>query len=268
MKKRSLNVHKFGFCLVLGLTCICLGFFIATKFLNALTINPAIIDLPLDDNKMISFYDHQQNEIVKVFVREQTKIKVFQMPTLLQRAFVQTKDVHFYNHNRSIGDLIKIFVAEVKAFFGLSALEHYEGDIPSTLAHNAYLIHKKSLPHRLDGAILAYKIERKYRKEEILECYLNNTYFGEGIFGVEAASSYYFRKSAVKLQAHEIAFLISLATDTLSPDIYQKEQLLQKPAVAKTSRDNVLDRMAGRGVITPKQAGEFKRKPLGVVTYQ
>lgn len=267
MKKRSLKGHKFGFCLVLGLTCICLGFFMATKFLKAVTIVPAIIDLPLEDGRWISFYDWRQKEVIKVFVREQTKIRVSQMPTLLQRAFVQNKDARFFNHNRSISDLSNTFILEVKAFFGLSALNQYYRDIPSTLAYNLFLIRKKSLPHRLDEAILAYKIERKYRKEEILECYLNNIYFGEGILGVEAASSYYFGKTAIKLQPHETAFLIGLATDTLSPDIAKKEQLLHNPAAAKTIRDQVLDQMARGGIITLKQAGDLKRKPLGVVSY-
>lgn len=239
----------------------------ATKFFKAITIDSAIIDLPLEDNRWVSFYDQQQKEIVKIFVREQTKIRVSQMPTLLQRAFVQNKDAHFYNHNRSIGDLAQIFVTEFKAFLGLNALDYYSRDITSTIGHNIFLIRKKSLPLRLDEAILAYKIERKYRKEEILESYLNNIYFGEGVFGVEAASSYYFGKSAIKLQPHEIALLISLATDTLSPDIYKKEHFLQRPAAAKTIRDQVLWQMAKGSVITPKQAGEYQRKPLGAITY-
>lgn len=265
MKKRSLNGPKFGFFLVLGLTCICLGFFIAAKFLKAVTIDTTIIDLPLEDGRWVSFYDWQRKEIVKVFVTKQTKIRVSQMPTLLQKAFVQNKDAHFYNHNQSISDLTQIFIAEFKAFFGLKALDNYSQDITTTLGHNIFLIKKKSLPRQLDEAILAYKIERKYRKEDILECYLNNIYFGKGIFGVEAASGYYFGKSAIMLQPHEIAFLICLATDTLSPDIYRKEQLLQNPAALKTNRDQVLDQMAGGGVFTLKQAGDMKRKPLGVI---
>jgi len=266
MKKSSLSGPKFVFRLVLCLTCICLGFFIAAKFLKAVMIDTAVIDLPLENDRWVSFYDWRRKEIVKVFVAKQTKIRVSQMPTLLQRAFVQNKDAHFYNHNRSLRDLDQIFFAELKAFFGLNALNYYSQDITSTIGHNIFLIKKKSLPRRLDEAILAYKIERKYRKEEILECYLNNTYFGKGIFGIEAASGYYFGKSAINLQPHEIAFLISLATDTLSPDIYRKEQLLQNPATVKTSRDQVLDQMAEGGLITLKQAGDLKRKPLGAVS--
>lgn len=268
MKKRSLNGPKFGFCLVLILTCICLGFFIATKFLRAVTVSIASADLPLEDERWVTFYDQQQKEIVKVLVREQTKIRVSQMQTILQRAFVQRRDPQFYGSYNRLNDLPLIFVTEFKAFLGLGVPGYYNRGISSTLAYNMFLIRKKSLPHRLDEAILAYRIERKYRKEEIIEFYLNNIYFGEGIFGVEAAASYYFGKSALKLQAHEIAFLVSLATDTLSPDIYQKEQLLQDPKAGKLSRDHVLEEMARGNVITAKQAGEFKRKALRVVSYQ
>lgn len=267
MKNRSLTGHKFGFNFALGLTCFGLGYLIATKFLLAVTINPAVIDLTRDDERWVSFYDHQQKEIVKVFVREQYEIKISQMPTILQKAFVQSKDPNFYSRNRRLTDLPNLFITEVKAFLKLITPDYYNRDIPATLAHNIFLIRKKSLPRRLDEAILAYKIERKFRKEEILECYLNNIYFGEGTFGVEAASKYYFGKSAIKLEPHEIAFLICLATDILSPHIYKKEQLLQEPTSAKKYRDQVLDEMANKSVITLKQAMEYKRKPLGVVTY-
>ncbi len=267
MKKKSLNGPKFGFCLVLGLTCICLGFFIATKFLRAVTVSIATLDLPMEDGRWVSFYDQQQKEIVKVFVREQTKIRVSRMPTILQKAFVHRRDPQFYSSNRRISDLPQIFATEFKAFLGLGGHDYYNRGISTTLAYNIFLIRKKTLPHRLDDAILAYKIERKYRKEEIIESYLNNIYFGEGIFGVEAASSYYFGKNAVKLQAHEIAFLVSLATDTLAPDIYLKERLLQDPKAAKISRDQVLEEMARRNIITSRQARELKRKALGLISY-
>lgn len=262
MKRRSLDGPKLGFKLALGLTCLCLGFFIATKFLTALTIRPAMIDLPQNDGRWVPFYDFQQKEIVKVFVREQSKIGISQMPTLLQKVVVQKKDINFYSHNRRIVDLFNIFIAELKSFFGLNGNRYYSRDIPATLAYNNFMIRKKKIPHRLDEAILAYKIERKYRKEEIMECYLNNIYFGEGNFGVEAASKYYFKKNAINLQPHEISLLVTLATDTLSPDIYKKEHLLQNEKAAKNYRDQLLLEMAGWNIITLKQAKDYQRKPL------
>lgn len=267
MKKSSLTGHKFGFNFLLGLACFGLGYFIAIKFLLAVAISPAMIDLAKDDARWVSFYHHQQKEIVKVFIREQSKIPISQMPTMLQKAFVLRKDPHFYGRNRSLADLPELFVTEVKAFLKLTTLNYYDRDIEATIAHNLFLIRKKTLPRRLDEAILAYKIERKYRKEEILESYLNNIYFGEGTFGVEAASKYYFGKNTIRLQPHEIAFLICLATDTLSPHIYKKEQLLHNQTSIKKYRDLVLDEMAKGDLITLKQAAEYKRKPLGIVNH-
>ncbi|NLY74898.1 MAG: hypothetical protein GX075_06305 [Firmicutes bacterium] len=266
MSDSSLAGVKFGFKLMLGLACVGLGFLLAIQFLRALTVSP-VIDLTGDEDRWVSFYDRSQKEIVKVFIREQSKVGIAQIPTALQRAFVLEKDPGFYNRDRNLASVLSAFEAEVKGYFGLISPEEYRRDIPATLAHNIFLTRKKAEPHRLDEMILAYKIERKYRREEILESYLNNIYFGDGAFGVEAAANYYFKKSALQLQPHEIAFLISMATDTLSPDIYLKEGLLQDPQRAKIYRNQVLDRMAAGGVITPKQAGEFKLKPLGIVTY-
>lgn len=267
MKTTSSGGLKFLFWLALGLTCLSSGFLVATGFLRAVTVSTSSIALPLEDNRWVSFYDQQRKELTKVFVRAQNPIQVSQMPTLLQRAFVQKKDPQFYNYSIRFSDLFPIFITELKVFFGLDKPVRYHRGIASTIAYNLFLIRRKALPHRLDEAILAYKIERQYRKEEILEFYLNNIYFGAGVFGVEAASNYYFRKQAANLQPQEIAFLIFLATDTLSPDIYRKEHLLQNLTVAKAGRDQVLDEMARWGLITPKQAGEFKRKALGVIRY-
>lgn len=267
MRKTSCGGLKFLFWLALGLTCFSSGFLIATRFLRAVTVSASSIALPLEDNRWVSFYDQQRKKITKVFVRAQKPIQVSQMSTLLQRAFVKKKDAQFYNYSIRFSDLFPIFITELKVFCGLDKPVRYHRGISSTIAYNLFLIRKKALPHRLDEAILAYKIERQYRKEEILEFYLNNIYFGEGVFGVEAASNYYFRKQAAKLQPQEIAFLICLATDTLSPDIYRKEYSLQDLTAVKAERDQVLDEMARWGLITPKQAGEFKRKALGVVRY-
>lgn len=267
MKKTSFGGLKFLFRLALGLTCLGLGFLIATRFLRAVTINTAAIAFQTEDNRWVTFYDHQRKELMKVFVRDQTPIRVSQMPTLLQRAFVERKDTHFYNNTIRINDLFSIFESEIKVFLGLAKPLRYQRDIVSTLAYNLFIIRKKDLPHRLDEAILAYKIIRKYRKEEILEFYLNNIYFGEGAFGVEAASNYYFRKPAARLETQEIAFLICMATDIFSPDIYRKEHMLNDLKAVTVERDKILDEMAAWGLITPKQAGNFKRKALGLVSY-
>ncbi|MGE5606527.1 MAG: hypothetical protein ACM3YE_12660, partial [Bacteroidota bacterium] len=163
MKKTSFSGLKFLFWLALGLTCLGLGFLIATRFLRAVTINAAAIALPVEDNRWVTFYDHQRKELTKVFVRDQTPILVSQMPTLLQRAFVQRKDIRFYNNTIRINDLFSIFGSEIKVFLGLEKPLRYQRDIVSTLAYNLFMVHKKDLPHRLDETILAYKILRKYR---------------------------------------------------------------------------------------------------------
>ena len=267
MRKKSFTGLKFIFNLAFGLTGLCFGFFIATGFLRAVTVHTATLDLPLEDKRWVSFYDYERKEMIKVFVREQIPVRVSQIPTLLQRTIIQRKDPGFFRYQISLADLSSLFVGEFKRFFGLVEPSPYRRGISSTLGYNLFVINKKTLPHQFDEAILTYKIEHKYRKEEILEFYLNNIYFGDGAFGVEAAANYYFRKRAIQLKPEQIALMIWLATDTLSPDIYHKEHLLHGPKVAKTGRDQVLDEMAAAGLIAPGQAGAYKRKPVGLVTH-
>lgn len=267
MRRTSLTGLKFIFNLAFGLTGLCFGFFIATGFLRAVTIHTATLDLPLEDNRWVSFYNYERKEITKVFVREQIPIRISQIPTLLQRAFIQRKDPGFFRYQLRLSDLSSLFMAEFKRFFGLIEPLSYHRGISATLGYNLFVINKKTLPHRFDEAILAYKIERKYQKEEILEFYLNNIYFGDGAFGVEAAANYYFRKRAIQLEPEQTALLIWLATDTLSPDIYRKEHLLHDTKAIKRGRDKVLDEMVVAGLIAPEQVGAYKRKPLGLITH-
>lgn len=267
MRKKSFTGLKFIFNLAFGLTGLCFGFFIATGFFRAVTIHTGTLNLSLEDNRWVSFYDHEHKEMIKVFVREQIPIRVSQIPTLLQRTIIQRKDPGFFRYQISIADLSSLFVSEFKRFFGLKGASPYHRGISSTLGYNLFVISKKTLPHQFDEALLTYKIEHKYRKEEILEFYLNNLYFGDGAFGVEAAANYYFRKRAIQLEPEQIAFLIWLATDTLLPDIYHKEHLLRDRKAIKTGRDKVLDEMVAAGLIAPEQAGAYQRKPLGLVTH-
>ena len=138
-------------------------------------------------------------------------------PYLLQ-AFIAIEDSRFYQHfgldPRGLARALWHNLRKGKIVEGGST-------ITQQLAENEYFIGvsgpARSLGKKIEEAIYAIKLERTYTKDEILERYLNRIYFGHGRFGVEAASQYYFGKSAADLSLSEAAMLAGIPN---APAIY------------------------------------------------
>ncbi len=111
----------------------------------------------------------------------------------------------------------------------------------------------RTIRRKLDEAILAIKLERRYSKDEILDFYLNTVYFGRGAYGIEAAAGVYFAKDAVKLKLHEAAYLAGLIP---SPSTYQgREAGLRR-------RDHVLSAMEQEGYISERRRARAAKAKL------
>ena len=123
------------------------------------------------------------------------------MPTIgplseaaLKAALIATEDRKFYTHSGV--DLKGIARAIVKDIW---AGEFIEGasTITQQLAKTLFLTPRKTLVRKIKEAILAFQLERRYTKEEILELYLNQVYFGSGAYGVQSASKIFFGKTVI-----------------------------------------------------------------------
>ena len=138
--------------------------------------------------------------------------------------------------------------------------------ITQQLAENEYFLGvtgpARTLDKKIQEAIYAIKLERNFTKDEILERYLNRIYFGHGRFGVEAASQYYFGKSARELDLSEAALLAGIPK---GPGIYS---LRSNPELAHQRRDVVLARMEELGYITAQQRQEAQNRVLRAVEHQ
>jgi membrane peptidoglycan carboxypeptidase len=114
-----------------------------------------------------------------------------------------------------------------------------------------------TLTRKLREAILAWRLARTYSKDEILTLYLNETYYGNLTYGIEAASRAYFGKHATELDLAECAMLAGLPQ---SPANYNP---LQNPQLAKARQQIVLDLMLRQQFITPEQADSARTEKLG-----
>ncbi len=160
-------------------------------------------------------------------------------PSVL-KAVVAMEDSNFYSHHGV--DVFGIF----RAFFvNMAAGSFVEGasTITQQLARNIFLHRKKKLFRKVQEAILAVKIERRYTKTEILELYLNQVYWGHNAYGIESAAILYFGKPAKELTLGESAMLVGLLS---GPELYSPIKNFSR---AKKRQRLVLDRMRQLNII-------------------
>jgi membrane peptidoglycan carboxypeptidase len=162
------------------------------------------------------------------------------------RALVAIEDEHFYQHHGI--DTIGLARA---AWDDMKAGRLVEGGstITAQLAKNAYLGGSdRTIPRKLEDLVLAAKLERRYDKRQILEMYLNLAYYGEGAYGIGAASERYFGVSPAHLDVAEAALLAGLVQAPGYNDPWCH------PDQARARQGQVLARMRADGYITGAQA--------------
>ena len=206
---------------------------------------PTITTVYSDDNRKIGEF-YKERRII---------IPLKQMPTILKQAFVAAEDARFYQH-RGV-DIISI----VRAFFkNLEAGTIVQGGstITQQVTKSFLLTPERSYTRKIREAILAYRIDKTFRKEEVLYLYLNQIYLGHGAYGVEAASENYFGKSAKDMNLAECAMLAGL------PQAPSRYSPFRFPDRAKQRQIYVLNRMVSEGYITNIQATEAIDTPLDI----
>ncbi len=177
------------------------------------------------------------------------------LPPYLPRAFLAIEDRRFYSHHGvdPVG-LVRAVIADV--------LHHGAAQGGSTitqqLAKNLFLNHQRTLWRKLQELVLALWIERKFKKNEILELYLNRVYFGSGAYGVEAAAQRYFGKGARNVSLAEAAMLAGLVKSpsklapSRNPD--GAERRAQVVLAAMADAEFITETMAKSAIAQPAQA--------------
>ena len=128
-----------------------------------------------------------------------------EIPYIVKRTFVTSEDRKFYDH-KGVD-----YKAVLRAFFALikndGEVTQGGSTITQQLARNIFLSHEVSLERKVKEMFIASELEKAYTKDEILEFYINNIYFGNGYYGIEAASMGYFNKTITELSNSEMIFL-------------------------------------------------------------
>jgi penicillin-binding protein 1A len=172
-------------------------------------------------------------------------IHLSDLPPYLPKAFVAIEDRRFYAHFGI--DPVGISRAIVRDVTGHGGMEG-GSTLTQQLAKNLFLTQERTLSRKIQEAILALWLERKYSKDQILELYLNRVYFGSGAYGVEAAAQKYFGKSAKFVNLSEAAVLAGLMR---SPSRLAPNHNLE---AANARAAQVITAMAEQGYITEAMA--------------
>lgn len=221
--------------LALCVILTCTGFFVIST--KGVSLNRSILD-ESTTSSVLQIFDINGNQIKPT---TENFISIKKLSSDTKNAFICAEDKRFYNHNGL--DYIRIGGAIASNIKSRSFSEG-ASTISQQLIKNTHLSNEKTIKRKLKEFKLTKQLENIYSKEEILEMYLNNIYFGNGCYGIENASLHYFGKSASKLSLAESALL---AATINAPSIYDIENNIEK---ALSRRNLILNLMEKHGKIT------------------
>ena len=198
-------------------------------------------------------YSSDKQLIGQFFIERRILTPLQQIPEHLRRAVIAVEDVRFFEHPGL--DYIGILRA---AWTNLRRGGKVEGasTITQQLARSLFLSSERTFDRKVRELVLAYKMELVSTKEQILETYLNQIYFGQGAYGVAAAAQSYFGKDLSALTVAEAAFLAGLPK---SPNHFSP---FKNYARAKKRQEHVLTRMEEAGFLTPEEREKAEVEPL------
>ncbi len=189
-------------------------------------------------------YADDDQLIDEFYLEDRKVVKVTDLPKFVIQAFVAAEDARFFRHKGiDFQGIIRAFFKNMEA----GAIVQGGSTITQQVAKALFLSPEKKYIRKFKEAILAYKIDKYLKKYEILNLYMNHIYLGHGTYGIEAASTRYFGKSAEQLTLPEAALLAGLpkAPSRYSPSLH--------PERARKRQLYVLDRMAEDGYITEEE---------------
>ncbi|MDR2191865.1 MAG: PBP1A family penicillin-binding protein [Endomicrobium sp.] len=241
-------------------------FFILLVFIPLCVLSPAYIakrtieNLPsisqLEDytpNLSTKIYDKNDNLIAELFTERRMLVPINEIPINLQNAFIAIEDNDFFEHwGISTKGVLRAFS---RIFLHLKVKEG-GSTITQQLAKTIFLTPEKTLKRKIKEALLTIQLEKSYSKDEILQFYINQIYFGSGAYGAQAAAKVYFDKNVEDLNLAECA---TLAAIPKSPNYYNP---FKNEKASLTRRNLVLAKMKELGYISPEEAQQASKIAL------
>ena len=235
--------------LLAGITLVLSSLFIFNIFIW--TSDVSKLENPVPQPTII--YDQNGDIASKISNSNIEGVSIEEIPKEVIHAVISTEDQRFYKHNGVN------YIGIIRAFFqNLISGEIVAGGstITQQLAKNVFLTHERTFTRKIKELILTKKIERTYTKDEIIERYLNQIYFGEGAWGIQRAAQTYFGKDVSELSLSESAMLAGLIK---APSVLSPIKNLDK---AVERRNIVLTLMKNEGYIDQNDVEKAKKHTI------
>ena len=231
--------HLTKIVVILGLS---VGLLVGT-YLFAIAKSTNVNDLQNALKTRTLIFDREEKEAGALSGQKGTYVELTDISKDLQNAVVATEDRSFYkNDGINYGRFFLAIVTAGRSGGGST--------ITQQLAKNAYLSQDQTVERKAKEFFLALELTKKYSKEQILTMYLNNAYFGNGVWGVEDASKKYFGVSASQLTLDQAATLAGMLK---GPELYNPLNSIED---STNRRDTVLQNMVAAGYIDKNQETE------------
>jgi penicillin-binding protein 1A len=204
-------------------------------------------------SSITELYDYQGRTIGSFALQRRVVATYDDYPPVMRQALISIEDKDFYRHWG-----INVWRIAGAAYRDIRSGGRVQGASTLTmqLARNLFLSPDRSFHRKIQEALLAVQIERRFTKPQIFTLYANQIYLGHGVYGFEAASQFYFSKPAKKLALDEAALLVGLPK---SPTYYSP---ITHPDHALKRRNLVINSMLEDGEITAQQAATAREQPV------
>ena len=190
------------------------------------------------------------NERISEIRKDKNYAQIEELPKMYLNAVIAVEDKRFYTHKGidpiSLGRAIVNDIKEMSLAQGGST-------ITQQLAKNIYFTQKKALTRKVSEAFMALEIEKNYSKNEILELYVNTSYFGDGCYTVKEATNHYFNKEPSEMTDYEATLLAGVPN---APSVYAPTKNLD---LSHKRQKQVLIKMVECGYIEQIDANEIER---------
>lgn len=206
-------------------------------------------------NLSTKIYDKDNNLIAELFTERRMLVPINEIPMDLQNAFIAIEDRNFFYH-------WGVYTKGILRALAKAALKRKVREGGSTitqqLAKTIFLTSERTVKRKIKELLLTIQLEKDYSKDEILQFYINQIYFGSGAYGAQSAARIYFNKNVEELNLAECA---TLAAMPKAPNYYNPFRNAQ---ASQTRRNLVLAKMRRQGYITLEQEKEALTQPLPV----
>ncbi|WP_110928640.1 transglycosylase domain-containing protein [Bacillus massiliglaciei] len=213
-------------------------------------ISPSTLSLPETSQILAG-----NGQVISEISLEQKRIMLEdqEIPAFLKDLFIISEDRKFYSHaGIDLSAVSRALIINSQS----DSIEQGASTITQQLARNIYLNTEKTYNRKLSELLYAYQLERVLSKQEILSLYINTIYFQNGVYGIEAASQFYFSKKTQELTPAELAFLAAIPNN---PELYNP---LKRFDLTKKRQERLLLQMQQEGKLSKSEYSQLVKEKI------